>query len=172
MNISITQHAVERYRERVDPTHSLIATKRMLILKAQLAHKLRERTRAGQELWVADDTVFVCKVDPDGSRVAVTAGRYEETVDPDQQAAEDAELDRQYWASQRAAEPPMEPLPKQPLTAESIEILQDGIRQRNLVIQKRLLHGAKEEDKGVRQLRRRQEKAEAELLALMGTAKT
>lgn len=166
MNIFITQHAVDRYRTRVDPTKSAVATMRTLIQLSKTARKLPMRTLGGQEQWIAEDTVFICKVDPDGSRVAVTVGRYEEDDTVDQIAA-DAELDRQYWAAQRSAEAPQE-APPPVVSAVEVEVLQIAMAQRKKVILERLKHGAKETDKAITQLRRRQEKDETKLRGLLG----
>lgn len=170
MNIFITQHAAERYRTRVDPTLAAHAVMSLLIRRSQTARKLQTRTRGGQEQWVAEDVVFICKVDPDGSRVAVTIGRYEvdDTVD---QVMADVELDRQYWAAQRASEEPVT-APAPPMVSDvEVEVLQVAMAQRRKVIQQRLQHGAKEGEKAIAQLRRRQEKDEAKLRELRGQPK-
>lgn len=77
MRILITRHAAERYRKRVDDSLSVPDTIRMLSKRAATAQKLPTRTNNGQLQYVADDTLFVVKNDPEVGLVAVTIGRFE-----------------------------------------------------------------------------------------------
>lgn len=76
----VTRHAAQRFVDRIEPSYSVDEALRILIDLSGRASLLQERTKMGQEQWVVDDIVFICKRDPrvtgDGL-VAVTVARFE-----------------------------------------------------------------------------------------------
>ncbi len=164
MDISITKHAVDRYRERVDATQSASAVLLMLIQKSKTAKKLKTRTRGGQEQWVAGDTVFICKNDPCCGLVAVTVGRYEEDCETDWIATE-AELDRQHWEARMAKilEDEKQAAAIEAKRSAEIAVLLEGIAQRDNRIQLMRQAGNCTQ---LNKLLKRQEKSEKKLREL------
>lgn len=87
MKIVITKHAVDRYIERFGAYEDPRDIKHRLRKLAASASKLKDKTVAGQDQYVAGDVLFVVKVDRStGELIAVTIGRYEND-DPAEDAA-------------------------------------------------------------------------------------
>jgi hypothetical protein len=71
----ITEHAIDRFRERVAPGLSPTHAKRECILLARGAKRTDEKSSHGDEVWVAQDGApvrFVVKTDEQGMRVCAT----------------------------------------------------------------------------------------------------
>lgn len=92
----VTRHAARRFVERIDPSYTEFEAFRILIEMSRRSRPIQERTKKGQEQWVVDDIVFVCKRDPrvkgDGL-VAVTVARFE-TVTIDEREKLEHEIEQ------------------------------------------------------------------------------
>lgn len=60
---SLTEHAVERYRERWEPGASLLYARHLLEELLEYATPTREKTLVKHEIWVTGDIRFVIKRD-------------------------------------------------------------------------------------------------------------
>jgi hypothetical protein len=80
----VTNHAAEKYRDRVDPSLGIAGAKRILLACLPAAELLPQPTFSGESRWLVPggDAVVVCKPDPKlKARVAVTVlGLHESDV--------------------------------------------------------------------------------------------
>jgi hypothetical protein len=82
----VTNHAAEKYRDRVDPSLGIAGAKRILLACLPAAELLPQPTFSGQSRWLVPggDAVVVCKPDPKlKARVAVTVLGLHEMYDVD-----------------------------------------------------------------------------------------